>query len=118
MSENYGEAKKYNINFLEDNPYCRFDKNELILRDHLAIDRTILANERTLLAYIKTALAFLVGGVTAIKFFDSPLMEILGWALISTSIFTTILGSSRYKSMANRIKKIGCAFTDQDNDKL
>jgi len=31
--------------------------DQLILRDHLALDRTELANERTLLAYIRTSLA-------------------------------------------------------------
>ena len=34
----------------------QFTAEELILRDHLALDRTRLANERTLLAYLRTAL--------------------------------------------------------------
>jgi putative membrane protein len=43
--------------------------NELILADHLALDRTRLANERTLLAYIRTAFMLVVAGVTALKLF-------------------------------------------------
>lgn len=37
---------------------------DLILREHLAIERTRLANETTLLAYIRTGLYFLVAGST------------------------------------------------------
>lgn len=33
----------------KDSPYFRFCNDELILRDELAVDRTLLANERTLL---------------------------------------------------------------------
>ena len=36
------------------NRYEGFAKSDLILRDQLAIDRTLLANERTVLAYIRT----------------------------------------------------------------
>jgi len=43
-------------------------KGQLILRDHLAADRTILANERTFLAYIRTALTLFVAGLSFIHF--------------------------------------------------
>lgn len=36
--------------------YEKLDRKSLILRDHLAVDRTILANERTVLAYVRTIL--------------------------------------------------------------
>ncbi|MGN0027609.1 MAG: DUF202 domain-containing protein, partial [Clostridium sp.] len=36
-----------------------FKKEEMILRDFLAADRTLLANERTLLAYIRTGISLL-----------------------------------------------------------
>ena len=36
---------------------------ELILRDHLALERTKLANERTLFAYIRMALYLLTVGI-------------------------------------------------------
>ena len=32
--------------YMRNNPYTQFDPAELILRDQLAIDRTLLANER------------------------------------------------------------------------
>ncbi|MBL8031437.1 MAG: DUF202 domain-containing protein, partial [Candidatus Doudnabacteria bacterium] len=43
----------------------------LILRDHLAVDRTRLAVERAFLAYIRTGLTFLVAGVSGYNLFQS-----------------------------------------------
>ncbi len=46
-------------NFLNrDKRVYKFNKDEMILRDFLAVDRTLLANERTLLAYIRTGVEF------------------------------------------------------------
>ncbi|RPJ43750.1 MAG: DUF202 domain-containing protein, partial [Deltaproteobacteria bacterium] len=33
---------------MKKSPYSRFESTDLILRDELAVDRTLLANERTL----------------------------------------------------------------------
>ena len=49
-------------------PYQRFLKEELILRDELAIDRTLLANERTLMAYVRLAITLIIAGVSIIHF--------------------------------------------------
>jgi len=46
----------------DKNPYDRFRRDELILRDVLAIDRTILSNERTVLAYLRSALTLFIVG--------------------------------------------------------
>ncbi|MBF0209128.1 MAG: DUF202 domain-containing protein, partial [Oligoflexia bacterium] len=51
-------------------PYSNFIGDQLILRDWLAIDRTILANKRTLLAYIRTSMAFFISGITAVHFVE------------------------------------------------
>jgi len=92
---------------LSSEPYHRFEEEELILRDHLAIDRTVLANERTLLAYIRTALAMIIGGLSLIQFFDSSdLIKILGWAFIPIGAVTLLIGSWRYRNIAFRIKKV------------
>ena len=47
-----------------------FKKEEMILRDFLAADRTLLANERTLLAYIRTGISLLAIAISLIKLFD------------------------------------------------
>ena len=53
---------------MNDTPYSRFDADNLILRDELAIDRTLLANERTLMAYLRSGVALLIAGATIMHF--------------------------------------------------
>lgn len=89
----------------DDSPYDRFAEEELILRDHLAIDRTVLANERTLLAYIRTALAVFVAGASFIQFFNSSIMKILGWTFIPVGIITLIIGILRHRKYHIKFKK-------------
>lgn len=48
----------------------------MILRDHLAIDRTRLANDRTLLAYLRTGL-YLV--MTAVAVWNLEVLRELHW---------------------------------------
>lgn len=88
---------------MSDGPYCEFAKEELILRDHLAIDRTILANERTLLAYLRLALTLFVAGLTFIKFFYSLWADIIGVLCLPIGGFAILIGVSRYKKMAKLI---------------
>lgn len=38
--------------------------NDLILRENLAIQRTIMANQTTLLSFIRTSMYFLVAGIS------------------------------------------------------
>ncbi len=93
-------------NLKEVNPYETFKKDEITLRDHLAADRTILANERTYLAYIRTALTFFVSGATFIKFFESLILDILGWLFIPVAIYVFLFGSRRYLEMKKAISPI------------
>lgn len=83
-------------------PYRRFPKENLILRDHLAIDRTTLANERTGLAYLRTAMAFLVSGAGLMKFYSGRAALVGGWLFIAAAAFTAGFGFLRYR----RMKKI------------
>jgi len=43
---------------------------DLILREKLALQRTVLANQATLLAFLRTALYFLVAGLSIRNFLD------------------------------------------------
>lgn len=87
-------------------PYTRFKSDELILRDYLAADRTVLANERTLLAYIRTAIAFAAAGAALLHFFDSTVIEVAGMLLIPVAVVTLLLGLQRYVRMKRRLSKI------------
>ena len=96
-------------------PYTGLE-DQLILRDHLAADRTILANERTFLAYIRTALTLFVAGLSFVHFkeifnldaviFSSRLIEIIGIIFIFLGIATFFVGLFRYKRMQVLIRKI------------
>ena len=82
------------------------DAGGMILRDYLAVDRTILANERTLLSYIRTAMAFAGAGTALIHFFDSGVAEGVGWVLIPTGIMVFLAGIRRYISVRNKLKRL------------
>lgn len=79
----------------------------MILRDYLAIDRTVLTNETAFMAYIRTALALLAAGVSLIKFFNDPVMNALGWAFMGIGTVLAMYGYHRYRqidALMHRIK--------------
>ncbi|MCJ7749498.1 MAG: DUF202 domain-containing protein [Armatimonadetes bacterium] len=92
-----------------DSPYSRYCEEELILRDHLAAERTVLANERTALAYLRTMLTFLIGGATFIQFFDSVLIEVLGWIFLPVSLVVGVFGLVKYVKVKRQLAQIGSA---------
>ena len=55
---------------------------ELILRDHLALERTKLANERTLFAYIRMALYLLTVGIGIFQIESISRLDGLAWGWI------------------------------------
>ncbi|MBN1881243.1 MAG: DUF202 domain-containing protein [Deltaproteobacteria bacterium] len=89
-----------------ESPYTRFDRESLIIRDLLAIDRTIMANTRTFLAYIRTALTLFIAGVTFIHFFEPRILLIIGWMFIPISGLVLLLGVIYYMRMKRAIKYI------------
>jgi putative membrane protein len=91
---------------MQQSPYSRFDKFDLILRDELAIDRTLLANERTLLAYLRSGVALVIAGVSIINFSTQWWFWAVGVACIPTGIVTTIVGVVRYRRMQRSIARI------------
>lgn len=88
------------------NPYSNFSNDELILRDHLAIDRTVLSNERTILSYIRTALAIMAAGATLIHFFNEYIIKAIGVTLLILGLIIVAIGIYRYKNMKDSIDKI------------
>lgn len=91
---------------MSDNPYERFNSSDLILRDELAIDRTILANERTFLAYCRTALTLLIAGLTLFHFIPSGYLRIIGIVFIPVGIIVGIYGLIRFVQMKKKIESI------------
>jgi putative membrane protein len=97
-----------------DNPYLRFRKNELILRDELAIDRTILANERTVLSYLRGAMALIIAGVTFVHFINAGWLLYLGMSLVPFGLLIAAIGIMRYRFMNHRIQAIRQGISHQD----
>lgn len=88
------------------NPYERFAKDELILRDELAIDRTELANERTMLSYLRGAVSLIIAGLTFVHFVGQGLLRFLGMSLIPLGLISGVYGYYRYRQVAGRIRAI------------
>ena len=96
-------------------PYTGLE-DQLILRDHLAADRTTLANERTFLAYIRTALTLFVAGLSFVHFkdifstqvaiFSAHVVEVIGILFILLGIATFFVGLVRYRRMRALIHKL------------
>jgi len=86
-----------------DNLYERFKKSELILRDELAIDRTLLANERTLLAYLRSGVALLLAGLTFIQFAPGQGLKLIGIICLPLGTAILFLGTIRFSRVKSRI---------------
>ncbi|MDA0660715.1 MAG: DUF202 domain-containing protein [Planctomycetota bacterium] len=85
------------------NPYQRFEREELILRDELAIDRTRLANERTLLAYLRSGVALILAGVTFIHFAQDRWFRMVGVLCLPAGGIVMLVGVARYRTMNSKI---------------
>jgi len=78
-------------------------REELILRDHLALVRTRLANERTLLSYIRSSLYLLVGGLALIGVADSVEIRWTGYSAVTLSVLFVAFGVYRYSHLRRDI---------------
>ena len=95
-------------------PYAGYAAEGLILRDHLAIDRTILANERTFLAYIRTAMAFFIVGGTLLKFFDDLSADIGAYASFFVGTAFLVIGIRRYRMFQRIINSARKSADEQE----
>ena len=88
--------------------------DEMILRDHLALDRTVLANERTLLAYLRTFIGTFSAGIAMVKLLDTALTNVIGYAFAIISPFFIILGAIRYIQVSRKLKTIDEPANNED----
>ena len=79
-------------------------ENMALFQERLAEIRTKQANERTLLAYMRTSLTLVVGGLSFIQFFDSRIIELVGWIFIPFGALTMVIGVIRYHSVRRHLK--------------
>jgi putative membrane protein len=91
---------------MKQNPYTRFNRETLILRDELALDRTVLANERTLLAYLRSAVALVLAGVSIMEFSQQQWFWIIGVMCLPVGVITGLVGLVRFYRMKNSIAQV------------
>jgi putative membrane protein len=91
---------------MKETPYSNFDTKNLLLRDELAIDRTLLANERTLMAYLRSGVALLIAGVSIIHFSSQRWFWMVGLMCIPIAIITVMIGVVRYQRVNKKIALI------------
>jgi putative membrane protein len=84
---------------------------DLILRERLALQRTVLANQSTFLAFLRTAMYFLIAGLSLknlLKIENSTVIEVF---LFIISFVILVLGIFNYfkhkKSILENKKHIG-----------
>lgn len=78
---------------------------DLILREKLAIERTIMANDRTFLSFLRTSLYFSIAGMTINELVDLPYgntAEIVFWLLAAIVLIT---GIAKYLSGNRKIQE-------------
>ncbi len=87
-----------------NDPYERFKREEMILRDWLALDRTVLANKRTFLAYGRTAMALFALGIAFVRLIHHQFFEISGFVLMALGIVVFIVGTREFLANSARFK--------------
>jgi putative membrane protein len=87
------------------------EKENVEIRDHLAMERTKLANERTLLAYLRTAMALVVAGFSMIEFFTDDLYKLVGLAFIPLGLAAGVYGFRRFLRKKKEIQSDQAAYT-------
>lgn len=98
-------------------PYSKYPSEKLILRDELAIDRTLLANERTLLAYLRSGVALLIAGVTIMHFSSLEWFWWTGVGCLALGVVAGTTGIVRYRKMSKRITSARHSSRDFNEDR-
>ena len=80
-------------------------KEKLITRDWLAIDRTRMANERTFLAYFRTFVVILSSGIAILKVEVLKELFGLGVLLVIVAPILLIIGIGRFLYVKKHIRK-------------
>jgi putative membrane protein len=81
------------------------NRDSIILRDYLALERTQLANERTLMSYIRSSLYLMLGGIAFIQLQGFGQLKWIGYLSLFLSILFVGLGLFRFFHLRKRLSK-------------
>lgn len=79
-------------------------KKDLILREKLALQRTVLANQTTFLAFLRTSMYFLIAGLSIQQLVNSPNAILFEVLLFAVSAVVLIAGVINYFRNNKKIK--------------
>jgi len=71
-------------------------REQIILRDYLALERTTLANERTLFSYLRSGVYMVIAGFAFLELKQFMDLEWLSYILFFFSFTLLIFGITRY----------------------
>jgi len=81
------------------------NREKIILRDFLALERTTLANERTLFAYIRTSLYLILGAIAFLKMESLETVKWLSYLSFGLSFIMIVYGLLRYYKLKHKLQK-------------
>jgi putative membrane protein len=91
---------------------------DLILREKLALQRTILANQSTFLSFIRTSMYFLVAGISVNNLTTIPNKEAVELILIGVAVVVFGTGLINFLSNSKKIKESEKHIGDYKDDYL
>jgi putative membrane protein len=97
-------------------PFTNRDK--LILRDHLALERTRLANERTFMAYIRSALYLIVGGLALMELHGPANLQWVGITALVLAAAFGVIGIVRFSQLKKQLQSYYAPLEAETTDDL
>jgi putative membrane protein len=88
----------------------------MILRDWLALDRTVLANKRTFLAYGRTSTALIALGIAFVKLIDHRGIELAGFFLMGFGILVFFLGLTEFLRNVARFRRLAAKEKEHERE--
>lgn len=79
------------------------NREKIILRDFLAMERTSLANERTLFSYIRASLYLAIAAFAILEVRDLGNLTWLGYSVLGLSVILVVVGLYRYYKLRKKL---------------
>ncbi|WP_298172690.1 DUF202 domain-containing protein [Acidithiobacillus sp.] len=87
-------------------PYDDYNKKEMILRDFLAMDRTVFAGTRTFLGYIRVTLTLVIATLIFIRIFNGHLEDHIFYLGFILALIILAAGISLYLKIKTHHKDL------------
>jgi putative membrane protein len=87
-------------------PYDDYNKKEMVLRDFLAMDRTVFAGTRTFLGYIRVTLTLIIATLIFIRVFNGYLEDHLFYLGFVLALISLAAGVSLYLKIKTHYKNL------------